>query len=119
MTCNICGSENVFLVSNSVVYGKEYGKVPYVYLCENCKSYVGVHPNMKPMGILADDEMRELRKKCHALFDKTWKDNKERSVRYAELAEKLDIKECHFSWMSKEELKKALTIIEAGTEERE
>lgn len=115
MTCNICGSNHVNLVNNSLLYGKEYGKYPYVYLCTDCNAYVGVHPNMEPMGLLADDEMRVLRKKCHELFDRTWKNNKERTVRYAELAEKLGVKECHFSWMSKEELKKVLTIVEAST----
>ena len=115
MTCNICGSNNVNLVSNSVLYGKEYGKIPYVYLCSNCKAYVGVHPNKEPMGILADDEMRTLRIKCHELFDKTWKNKKERSEKYSELAEKLGVKVCHFSWMNKDELKKAIRVMEAST----
>ena len=113
MICNICGSAEVNIVSNSVIYGKEYGKYPYVYLCSNCQAYVGVHPNNQPLGLLADLEMRILRQRCHNLFDKTWKDNKERSVRYCELAEKMGIGVCHFSWMDKKQLKQAIRILEA------
>lgn len=116
MRCNICGGDNVNLVNNSIVYGKEYGRFPYVFLCNDCKAYVGVHPDMSPMGILADNEMRVLRRKCHAIFDKTWATKKERVARYNALAEKLGCKqgECHFSWMSKQELEMALSVLEAS-----
>lgn len=116
--CNICGSTNVNLVSNSYIYGKEYGKYPYVYLCSNCKAYVGVHPNNKPLGILADDEMRTLRKQCHDLFDKKWNTKKERTEQYNVLGSKLGLEKgkCHFSWMNKNELRNAIKELNNGSD---
>ena len=116
MICNICGSTNVNLVSNSYIYGKEYGKYPYVYLCADCKAYVGVHPNNKPLGILADDEMRTLRKQCHDLFDKKWTNKKERTKQYDILGSRLglDKGKCHFSWMNKDELRNAIKELTNG-----
>ena len=117
MKCNLCGSNHVNLVNNSLLYGKEYGKYPYVYLCTDCNAYVGVHPNLKPMGVLADNEMRELRRKCHDLFDKRWTTKEERENQYNILGRQLGYERgrCHFSWMSKDELLKALLVLEAST----
>lgn len=92
MTCNLCNCENVSLVNNSLIYGKEYGKYPYIYLCPNCKAYVGVHPDNSPLGILADEEMRVLRKKCHSLFDTRWNTKDERTEQYDIIGQKLGIK---------------------------
>jgi hypothetical protein len=111
-TCNICGG-SVRLVNNETIYGKPYGKYPYVYYCSACGAYVGVHPDNSPLGILADKEMRELRSRCHELFDKTWKNKTQRTINYGKLAMKLRVRKAHFAWMSKEELRKAIKILEA------
>jgi len=44
------------------------------YLCEPCDAYVGVHAGTwLPFGRLANAELREIRRKAHALFDPLWK----------------------------------------------
>lgn len=63
--CSYCGGE-VKYVCNDEIYGKQYGKWPYAYLCQtdSCRAYVGVHPNSKiPLGTLADRATREARKR--------------------------------------------------------
>ncbi|MTI49441.1 MAG: hypothetical protein FH761_16535 [Firmicutes bacterium] len=114
--CIYCGSK-VKLVSNSKIYGREYGNGK-CYLCEGCKAYVGVHPDLKtPLGRLANKELRELKIKAHSLFDPHWKDgNIKRHQAYKELAEKLEIprNECHFGWFDKDMLLKAIKILERG-----
>ena len=115
--CNLCGG-SVEYIQNSVVYGKPYGS-GWCYRCTECKAFVGTHINnpKKPLGILADDEMRELRQKCHELFDRRWTNPRERTKAYSELADKLGYGDgkCHFAWMSKNELKIALMILKGMT----
>jgi hypothetical protein len=62
--------------------------------------------------------MREMRKKCHDLFDKTWSTSKERKERYAELADKLglSVDMCHFAYFNTELLEKAYKILLEGEE---
>lgn len=111
--CNLCGGDVKF-VNNEVIYGKPYGKYPYAYYCGTCGAYVGVHPDNSPLGILADKEMRRLRSRCHELFDETWKNRTERTLNYNKLAMKMGIRKAHFAWMSKDELRKAIKMMEAN-----
>ncbi len=115
MKCNICKSEDISLVNNKVLYGRPYGKTPYIYLCNKCGSYVGVHPDMKPMGIFADNQMRKLRKMCHKLFDCRWTNKSERSKAYEDLAAKMNlaVEDCHFSMFDKQTLIRAIEIMSA------
>jgi len=80
MTCPYCGG-SVSFRSNAVIYGREYGS-GRAYICDNfpsCDSFVGAHPDIdksmafKPLGTLADYELRQWRKRVHALIDPYWK----------------------------------------------
>lgn len=111
--CPYCGKEVIF-TSNAEIYGREYGNGK-CYKCVECDSYVGTHNGTKiPLGIIANKELRELKKKCHDLFDKTW-DYKlhNRGQKYKELAEylKIPVEECHFGWFNKEILDKAILYL--------
>lgn len=115
--CIYCG-DKVGLVSNATVYGKEYGNGK-CYKCESCDSYVGVHPDLKtPLGILANKELRELKKKAHFLFDPIWnkKDGISRTGAYNRLAIKLGIptEQCHFGWFDKDMLLKTIEVLKEG-----
>lgn len=111
--CNLCGGKVEF-IDNSLIYGKSYGSGK-AYRCTKCGAYVGTHKNNPhcPLGILADEEMQDLRRLCHALFDSMWSNGKERSQEYKKLADKLGIsyKKCHFGMFDKEMLKKAINIL--------
>lgn len=67
------------------------------YLCKPCNAYVGCHATGKPLGSLADAELRSMRRECHAVFDKTWNNKKSRHIAYKELAEKMNMtkQDCH------------------------
>lgn len=116
--CHICGGYVIY-TSNDAVYGKSYGS-GFCYLCTMCKAYVGTHKHrpLQALGILANDEMRVLRRKCHDIFDKTWSTPEERKARYAELADKLGlhVDVCHFGYFNKKLLEKAYKIL---TEDKE
>ncbi len=112
--CPYCNSPVIF-TSNAAIYGKQYGN-GMCYKCVNCDSYVGVHTGTNvPLGILANKELRKLKKECHALFDPIWQNNKniKRTDAYKMLAKLLDIpiSECHFGWFDKEMLCKAKEIL--------
>lgn len=116
--CNLCGGE-VILVPNSFIYnGQSYGS-GFCYLCTECGAYVGTH-RKRPydaMGILANKEMRQMKKKCHDIFDLKWKDKKRkhysRDIAYQRLAKKMGIsnEDCHFGYFDMEQLEKAYSIL--------
>lgn len=106
-SCNCCQRDNgtdgcIISVENKKVYGKNYGEWPWIYLCDNCGAYVGMHPFTNiPLGTLADESTRTARKLCKVPFEKLYKKGAmTRSQAYSELAKKLDIpvESCHFGW---------------------
>ena len=117
-TCPTCGPRTpVFLVNNEEIYGREYGEWPYAYLCENCESYVGLHPGTDlPLGKLADRQTRDARKGNKKLFfamiDQT---GMNRSDAYQVLADAMEIPvgECHWGWFDAEQCRKAGQICQS------
>lgn len=89
--CDYCGRETEY-VDSKVIYGKSYGKI---YLCRNCMAYVGVHKGTdKPLGRLANAELRNWKKAAHAVFDPLWKYGRfrgHRNAAYAWLAQKMGL----------------------------
>ena len=70
--CPYCNGKVVW-INNRKVYGKEYGKSHMMYICESCGASVGCHKNTRrPLGTLANKELRGLRHKCHDKIDPYW-----------------------------------------------
>jgi len=112
--CDFCGSAVIF-TSNSVIYGKEFGNGK-CYKCTGCDCSAGVHDRTEiPLSRLADKEMRDLKKKCHALFDPVWQESAyiNRSQAYGKLANVLNIPvgDCHFGWFDKYMLLRCMEIM--------
>ena len=98
--CNCCGSSRVSVEDHYRLYGKEFSDWPYVWFCQDCEAYVGMHPfTAIPLGTLADKKTREARKLCKPFFEELYQSGlMNRSEAYEKLAEKLNVskKECHF-----------------------
>jgi len=116
-TCNICGGD-VEYVRLTKVYGRhlKYGvKSGYCYHCKNCGATVGTHITepRKAYGILANQEMATLRQRNHNMFDKMWKNRKQRTKLYQKLADEMGIEfeNCHFGYFNVEELEKSYQIL--------
>lgn len=112
--CNVCGAK-AELVDNSVIYGRSYGKHPYMWLCPKCGAYIGTHPNNAPLGALANQETRDARKAAHHVFDQLWNHSKvfdSRGAAYRWLAEALGISrtECHIGHMDIEMCDRVLNL---------
>lgn len=112
--CRYCGSKVVF-TSNAEIYGREYG-TGKCYLCRNCRAFVGVHPGTdKPLGTLADEELRSWRKAAHFWFDQIWKKPLRLTTRYKAygwLAERLELprEKTHIGMFEKEECEKTIEL---------
>lgn len=102
--CPYCGKEAVWC-ENKEIYGKNYGNSYMCYLCKNCNAYVGCHQNTeRPLGTMANKELRELRIKCHRNFDKLWKSKYlKRWEAYKYLSELMEVTDAHIGNFTKEE----------------
>ncbi|MDO4549515.1 MAG: zinc-finger-containing protein [Clostridia bacterium] len=87
--CDYCGKRAEF-VDSSIVYGRSYGMI---YCCRECGAWVGVHKGTdKPLGRLANLELRELKKAAHNAFDPIWKHGQmTRRQAYACLSEQIGL----------------------------
>lgn len=112
------------LVDSIIVYKKKsYGMI---WLCANyptCDSFVGTHPDNRPVGRLANKELRAIRRKAHVYFDTLWRGKMKRSGctqkearvgAYSWLASKLGIetKKCHIGMMDVPECLRVVSICE-------
>lgn len=108
--CEHCRSP-VQIAHHDQVYGRIYGNWPWLYRCEGCRAYVGMHPFTNiPLGTLATPEIRQARKQCKSPFESLYKSGRlTRSEAYERLAEKLGIEkeQCHFAWFNVEMCQKA------------
>ena len=87
------------------------------YRCISCDAHVGCHPGTdKPLGSLADSNLRSLRSKLHSIFDPLWKEGiwGTRRQAYLKLSYLLGIElnECHIGKFNVDQCKKAMIIIE-------
>lgn len=111
--CRYCAG-HVELVNNAEIYGRCYGDWPYAYLCRDCKSYVGLHPDTDiPLGTLATAALRKDRNLSKDMFHQfKAKRGFTRSLAYEWLAAQMGIPigECHFGWFDQDECGTALRV---------
>lgn len=103
-------------------YRSDYGPV---WTCTPCLAWVGCHPGTdKPLGGLANAELRAAKQAAHAAFDPIWHSKlqlsqcskrKVRNASYAWLAIQLGLptKQCHIGFMSLEECRKVVEVCSA------
>lgn len=86
----------------------------WFWRCFQCSAYVGCHPGTKkPLGRLANAELRRLKSCAHAAFDPLWKNGPmKRSHAYQWLAKRLEIptEECHIGMFDEETCKRVVEV---------
>lgn len=130
-TCPYCGKQSEQVGGQRIcphrpdLYGKNF------YLCEPCGAYVGCHAGTdKPLGRLADAELRAWKSRAHAAFDPIWQARYERKRaadpkykkamarggRYKALAKLLGINgaDCHIGMFDVELCRRTVEICESG-----
>lgn len=76
MRCPYCGSPVVYRSADGIYHSNEGGTM--LYVCSRypeCDSYVRAHTGSgKPMGNLANQKLRALRREAHHVFDQLYRD---------------------------------------------
>lgn len=87
--CPYCGNATT-LIDSSEIYGTSYGPI---YICRPCNAYVGCYKGTHTaLGRLANQELREAKKKAHHYFDQLWKPQvQKRPLEYLWLSQQLGI----------------------------
>lgn len=114
--CSHCGKP-ARLVSGRTIYPNREDLFHKKYWnCFPCAAYVGCHPNsIKPLGTLANAELRQMRKDTHHAFDPLWKNGSlTRKEAYYELAKYLDIPvyKCHIGLFTIRDCIKVIKFVE-------
>lgn len=113
--CPYCEKTAKLVTGKGIYHSPEYAHLLF-WNCDNCKAYVGCHPKTKrPLGTLANKELRQHRIEVHRKFDPLWKGEgtKKRSLVYRWLAFEMRIpdKECHVGMFDLKRCKEALSIL--------
>lgn len=121
--CDYCG-EPAELVDSIEIYGNvSYGMT---WRCRPCGAYVGTHKTSKkhkPLGRLANKELRVWKQAAHAAFDPIWQKKvefeagsatKTRQEAYYWLSQKLGIqyKDCHIGMFDVDMCRKVVFVCE-------
>jgi hypothetical protein len=97
--CPYCGGKAKWVSGRTIYPNRPELFAATYYHCAPCKAYVGCHKGTpRPLGTLADAELRRLRLEAHMAFDPIWKDsNVTRTAAYKWLSNQLGITpdECH------------------------
>lgn len=135
--CHYCGDSCYLHETSEHLYnGKDYGPV---WECACCHAYVGCHPGThKPLGRVANKELRNWKMKAHREFDALWRkkatmqisesgtESKRKMAKsyghargkgYQWLAEQMGLtsEECHIGYFTIEQCKKVVEICEPYT----
>jgi hypothetical protein len=101
--CPYCGTPAHLVGGDTVYPNRPDLRHLWFWICVPCDAYVGTHknsPKHKPLGRLANANLRYWKMMAHAAFDTLWQHgdgNMTRNDAYAWLALRLgiDIKACH------------------------
>lgn len=117
MLCHYCNKEAELVLGNEIYPSLKHLHNRFFYLCKSCDAYVGCHAHTsKPMGILANKELRQAKIKAHSAFDATWRGGSpkpSRKAAYKMLANKLGInsKDCHIGMFNLEMCNKVIEVL--------
>jgi hypothetical protein len=112
--CPYCGKQ-AYLVGGSVIYPHRNDLAEkQFYQCKPCDAYVGCHDGtVKPLGRLANTELRRAKMQAHSAFDPKWRNGEmKRASAYKWLAEqlKIDAKDCHIGMMDVDMCKRVVNV---------
>lgn len=116
--CPYCKSPAELIGSAKVYHGRDYGKI---YCCTRwpaCDAYVGVHRGTRrPLGTMANAELRRARSRAHAAFDPVWRGRRADGYKWLAATLGLCLDACHISMMGPalcERVVEVCTIYQGG-----
>lgn len=112
--CPYCDNDSILVTGKQVyphrkdLWGKKF------YVCHPCDARVGCHgTSEKPLGRLANAELRAAKSKAHRFFDPLWREHKRfknRGAAYAWLAKKMNLpmSQCHIGMFNVEQCREVV-----------
>ncbi|WP_009631585.1 zinc-finger-containing protein [Synechocystis sp. PCC 7509] len=121
--CPFCRS-SVSLIDSAKIYGQSYG---FIYLCDaypNCDARVGCHPrSIKPLGTLADKQLRKWRSLAHRKFDPLWQlgvfSSRQTAYKWLSKAMKLPLDKTHVAMFDIRQCQRAISLVESFVNSRQ
>lgn len=113
--CPYCGSKSVLTSGDMVYQHRPDLHRKMFYVCQPCGARVGCHEDGRPLGTLANRELRLSRLRCHSLFDKLWKSGRmKRKAAYTWLAKFMELpsKDAHIGKFNIEQCNKLIEVLE-------
>lgn len=102
MKCPYCGAEVVLKDANFIYHSKKSREWGSFWVCSNfpiCNSYVGCHKGTTlPLGRLANERLRTLKREAHKHFDPIWKSglmNRKDAYKWLSSMLNVPMEECH------------------------
>lgn len=101
-SCGYCGKLAQLVDGRAIYPHRPDLHAGRYWACEPCGAYVGVHPGtVRPLGRLANLELRRAKMRAHAAFDPLWREGlTDRRSAYSLLADELGISRdaCHVGY---------------------
>lgn len=127
--CNYCGRDSERVTGATMYPHRPDLARRLFYRCVPCGAWVGTHEKTgKPLGRLANDELRRAKQAAHAAFDPMWSHGRRglsldgtcmnRAQAYRWLARELGVVEVHIGQQDVEGCKRIIAICEAARKER-
>lgn len=111
--CHACASEDIR--KTTIKSGRE------AWVCDSCDAFVLCHVGVdNPVGYMAGEATRKLRKAAHDSFDVLWKERlMSRDKAYLWLSARMGIPRemAHISWMTEDQLREVIETSSAYYEE--
>lgn len=117
--CPYCRSKAVLIKGMDLFPKRKDLQNNWFWVCQPCDARVGTHSNShfkKPLGTLANAELRRLRADTHRAFDPFWRKGPmkrfDREHAYIWLSKRLeiDIDDCHIALFDSEQCRKVIEI---------
>ena len=114
MVCDYCQQEAKQVTGRTIYPHRPdlYHKV--FWYCAPCDAWVGCHEKtMKPLGRLANAELRRAKMRAHAAFDSLWKSgemNRHQAYRWLANQMGLTIDTCHIGMFGLDQCAKVLEV---------
>lgn len=124
--CPYCGDPSERASGTDVYPNRPDLAEKIVFICRPCGAWTGCHPGTtRPLGRLANAELRAAKMAAHAAFDPLWKAKKKltgcskskaRGLGYRWLSEQLGIAagHCHIGMMDVDECRRVVEICQAA-----
>lgn len=126
MNCDYCNKEAELVGGDAIYPHRPDLHGLKFYYCANDAAWVGCHRGTtKPLGRLANAELRQAKQDAHVAFDRLWRATTpagsfDRNGAYKWLAQQLGINrnDCHIGMMNVEQCQRVVQICEAQVQDR-